>query len=473
MLDFFLVFLGGFNLFILFYFISLNLFYTALIFIASFAVSRYNNEYLLHRGIRLPLKFIKPFSLLIPAYNEEAVVVESVNSLLSLDFEEYEVIVANDGSTDDTLDRLIKAFKLEEVNIAIQVRYPSKQIRKVYFSRKEPRLIVVDKENGGKADAQNAAANVARYPYVGAVDSDSLLSHDSMRKLMARFAAQPNFVGVGGIVRLSNGCRIENGKILSVKLPGTLIENVQVVEYLRAFLYGRMGWAHLNILMIISGAFGVFRQDVLAKVSGWNPKALGEDIDIVLKMHRYIHEEKKPFALGFAPDPVCWTQAPHSLKGLSVQRDRWQRGLMQTLFYNIRMFFNPKYRQIGLVGYPYFFIYEMMGGLLEFLSYPIIIICFLLGLVNTPFFVLFMSISLVWGLCVTVMSIALEETSYRRYDKTGDFIKLFAAGIIENFGYRQLHSWWRVKGFFKHIFGVKSGWGAIPRVSFSNERAKT
>jgi len=466
MLDLFLVFLVGFNWFILFYFVALNFFYFLILIVSAVAVARYNREFVLTRGVRLPLAFVNPFSILVPAYNESSVIIEAVRSFLQLDFEEYEVIVCNDGSRDDTLEVLTQAFKLKKVEGAVKLRYESKPIRAVYFSETHPKLVVIDKENGGKADAQNAGANVARYPYVGAVDSDSLLSHDSMRKLMARFSAAPDTVGVGGIVRISNGCRIEHGNIADVRLPSTLIENIQVVEYLRAFLYGRMGWSHLNILMIISGAFGVFRQDVLARVGGWNSKALGEDIDVVLKIHRLIHEERLPLRLSFAPDPVCWTQAPDTLRGLAIQRDRWQRGLMQTLLKNLRMFFNPRYRQIGLVGFPYFFIFEMLGGPLEFLSYPIIVACFALGIVNLHFFLLFMSVALIWGLCISCMSIALEEVSYRRYNKRGDFLKLFLAGIVENFGYRQLHAWWRTQGFVKYIFRVNTGWGSIQRTEF-------
>ena len=462
----FLEFLYWFNWFILGYFILLNGFYFLLLIISSFAVARYNKEFVVTKGVRLPITFVKPFSILVPAYNEASVIVEALRSFLSLDFEEYEVIVCNDGSKDNTLQVLMDEFALVPVEGAIKYRFPCKPIKTVYFSKTHSRLVVLDKENGGKADAQNAGANIARYPYMGAVDSDSLLSFDSMRKLMARFSASPETVGVGGIVRISNGSRIENGHVVDVRLPTSLLENIQVVEYLRAFLYGRMGWSHLNILMIISGAFGVFRQDVLARVGGWNSKALGEDIDVVLKIHRLIHENKLPMRLSFAPDPVCWTQAPADLKDLGVQRDRWQRGLMQTLFLNIRLFFNPRYKQIGMLGYPYFFLFEMLGGVFEFISYPIIFACFFFGIVNLSFFVLFMSVALIWGLCISYMSVALEEVSYRRYSKKGDIFKLFAAGFFENFGYRQIHSWWRVRGFFKYIFGINSGWGTIQRAQF-------
>ncbi len=460
-----------FEWFVIAFFVSLNLFYLVLLMFAARAVSEYNYEYILDRGATLPRHFQKPFSLLIPCYNEEASIDDSVASLLSLEYGEYEVIIANDGSTDGTLAKLTQKFRLVKVDMEIEDRYPCKPIKAVYFSQTEPHLVVIDKENGGKADAQNAAANISRYPYVCAVDADSLLDHGSMSKLMQRFAASPATVAVGGIVRVANGCRVENGEVLDVSMPRGLLEQIQVVEYLRAFLFGRMGLSRMKILMIISGAFGIFRQDVLARIGGWNPDSIGEDIDAVFRLHRLIQRGSLPYELSFAPDPICWTQVPDTLAGLSTQRDRWQRGLMQTLFANMGMLFNPRYRRIGLIGMPYFFVYEMMSALIEPSGYPVLVMCIALGVLNWPFALLFFGVAVIWGMCISATAVALEETSYKRYSKRADLWRLFAASLWENFGYRQLHALWRLKGMVKYILGIKSGWGTIKRKGYHEEPA--
>ena len=451
------------------YFVALSSFYALLLMFSVAAVKKYNREYAVVMGTGLNPSLIKPFSILVPAYNEGAVIVESVRSFLNLDFPEYEIIVGNDGSTDDTLQLLKEAFDLVKVDYDISHKYLCKPIHAVYFSHKNPRLVVVDKENGGKADTLNAAGNCARYPYIGAVDADSLLSEESMSKLMQRFSASPDTVGVGGIVRISNGCTIKDGSVRKVAMPNHFLEQVQVVEYLRAFLFGRMGWSHLDILLIISGAFGVFRQDILKKVGGWTRNSLGEDMDLVIKIHRHVSEKNLTNKITFAPDPVCWTQVPNDLKSLSEQRDRWQRGLMQTLIGNIDMMFNPKFGKIGMIGMPYFFVFEMLSCLIEVIAYPLFFISYWLGIVNTPFLILFLVVAIVWGLCLSFASIYLEEKSYHRYTSWRDLFKMMQAAFLANFGYRQLHSLWRFKGFVKYLFNSQGSWGTIKRKKYASE----
>jgi len=463
----FLDFLYWFNWFVLIFFVSLNLFYTFLLIVSALSIRSYNRNFIIAHDNREQPELTKPFSLLIPAYNESAVIVASVTSFLKLDFPEYEAVVVNDGSRDDTMDKLIEAFQLDKVDFDHANHYPCKEIREVYFSRTQPRLVVVNKVNGGKADALNAAANCARYPYICAVDADSLLSVDSMRKLMQYFAASPQTIGVGGIVRVSNGCHSKDGIITDVRMPKSILEQIQVVEYLRAFLFGRMGWSYMNILLVISGAFGVFRQDITAKVKGWNQKSVGEDMELVTRLHRYVRENGLHNSLSFAPDPVCWTQVPADLRSLSTQRDRWQRGLTQTLVWNISMLFNPKYGRIGMVGMPYFFLYEMLGCVVETMAFPVVGICFYLGIVNLTFFWLFFFVAIIWGLFLTYFSILLEEISYSRYRTWKDLLRLFLAGFLENFGYRQLFSFSRLKGFIKYIFRFKSTWGTIKRTDIA------
>jgi cellulose synthase/poly-beta-1,6-N-acetylglucosamine synthase-like glycosyltransferase len=451
------------NYFVLIYFVLINLVYSILLIFSLIAIRKYNLEYSLSFGTNLSDNLLKPFSILVPAYNEENVIVECVKSFLRLDYPEYEVVVCNDGSKDNTLNILIDAFNLVEVDFEISKRYPCKEIKKVYYSKTEKNLIVVDKVNGGKADALNAAGNCASYPYIAAVDADSLLSGDSLKKIMQLFSSNPNTVAVGGIIRVSNGCKIENGEVLNVVMPKNLLEQIQVVEYLRAYLFGRMGWSYLKSLLIISGAFGVFRQDLVQKVKGWNTKSIGEDMELVVDLHKYNIENKLNKKIEFAPDPVCWTQVPSDIKSLSNQRDRWQRGLMETIFKNISILFNYKFKRLGFIAMPYFLFFELLSCVIEMLAYPLLLISFYLNIVNVTFFWIFLTLALIWGLFLTYFTIFLEEISYSRYKSWKDFFKLFFAGFIENFGYRQIHSYWRFRGFIKYLLRFKPTWGEIKR----------
>lgn len=450
----------------LFYFFLLNLFYLLLLIISKWAMREYNLDYKLAEGISLPRYFNKPFTVLIPAYNEENTIVESVSSQLQLDYPEYEVVVINDGSVDATLELLSRAYDLVKVDVALSGHFQSMPVRGIYYSGTHPWLTVVDKDNGGKSDAYNAGANVARYPYICSVDADSLLSGDSMTKLMRQFIFSPFIVGIGGIIRLTNGSTIVNGQVTRISMPGKLVEKIQVVEYLRAFLFGRLGWSKLNIMMIISGAFGVFRQDMLKALGGWSRNSVVEDMELVLRMQKRIHRQQTDYRLAFAPDPICWTQAPDSLKGLSTQRDRWQRGLMDTLLKNLDVFFNIRYRRLGLIGYPYFFLFEFLGVFIEVTGYVAILTSFFLGILDMYFLLLFLAVAVLWGMFVSLFSVALEESTYHRYETKTDLFWMIIAVILENFGYRQLHSLWRLKGMIKYITGRRSGWGTIRRTSF-------
>ncbi|MBS3755257.1 MAG: glycosyltransferase family 2 protein [Desulfobacterales bacterium] len=455
-----------FNWFVLVYFFALNLCYLLFLVISRQAMREYNLEHKLAEGSRLPRYFQKPFTILVPAYNEENTIVDSVHSLVQLDYPEYEVVVINDGSSDQTFELLSRAYELVKVDVTLSRHFSSEPVRGIYYSRSYPRLTVVDKENGGKSDAYNAGTNAARYPYVCCVDADSLLSGDSMFKLMRQFVISPFIVGIGGIIRLSNGCTIRDGQVTRIRMPGKMVEKIQVVEYLRAFLFGRLGWSRLNILMIISGAFGVYRQDILRDLGGWSTSSVVEDMELVLRMQKMIYRKRPQDRLAFAPDPICWTQAPDSLKGLSTQRERWQRGLMDTLLRNLGVLFNIRYRRLGLLGYPYFFFFEFLGPLIEVFGYVIVFASYFLGILDISFLLLFLAVALLWGMFVSLCAVALEESTYHRYESAKDLLWMIAAAVLENFGYRQLHSLWRLKGMIKYVLGKRSGWGTIKRTSF-------
>ncbi len=456
------------DVFVFWYFVALNAIYMILLGIAAKAMYEYNEERRIERGVALPPEFMKPFSVIMPAFNEELAIIDSVTALLQLDYPEFEVLVCNDGSTDKTLDLLKEHFTLEKVEVEKMDRYPCGPVKAVYFSRKDPKLVVIDKENRGKPDALNTAACFSRYPYICSVDADSLLARDSMTKLMHGFVAVPGSVAVGGVVRLANGAKLEKGQIRELGMPRNMVERIQIVEYFRAFLFGRVGFSRLNVLLIISGAFGVFRQDILEQIKGWNRKAIGEDMELVVHMQKLVSQTNNRLKIIFAPDPVCWTQAPSTLGLLSIQRDRWQRALTQCLTKNINMFFNLKYRNIGMIGYPYYFIFELLGAVIEFIGYPLVIMSFILGIIDLRFFLLFIAVALVWGLCISVTSLTLAELSYKRYPGRKALWQLLQAALYENFGYRQLHAYWRFKGMIRYIFGKKADWGEVHRYRFEH-----
>jgi cellulose synthase/poly-beta-1,6-N-acetylglucosamine synthase-like glycosyltransferase len=458
---------------ILIYMIILNAFYSLNLLMAAIILPVYNKRYFFTKGINIDKNISKSFSILVPAYNEEKTIVDSVNSLLSLDYKNYEVVVANDGSKDKTLDILISTFEFVKVDVRPNDACESKPIKAVYFSRTEPKLVLVDKENGGKPDAQNGAARVARFPYICMVDADTLLDKESLNDLAIRFAAEPNIVALGGIIRVANGCTIENGIVTNAGMPHRFIEKIQVLEYLRAFLFGRVSLTAMKALMIISGAFGVFRWDAFMLLHGWNREAIGEDMDAVIRLQRIISEKKLNWKVDFAPDPVSWTQVPMTWKSLGHQRERWQRGLMQVMLGNLKMLLNPRYGAVGLVGFPYFAIFEMLSAAVEFLCYPLTIMCFAFGIVNVTYMVYFLCLVLVWGLCISFFTILVQEDIKYRYGTARDLKALLCIAVFENFGYRQIHSFWRLWGMMKYIF-VKSsrssglsGWTSIQRASFT------
>lgn len=455
------------NTFILGYFLLLQGSYLILLLISFVSVLRYRHivDHEHWRDIiQSPLTL--PISLIAPAYNEERTIVESVRSLLSLEYPEYEVIVVNDGSRDATLDTLIEHFELRAIPVTIEYSIPCQPIRDVYRSARYPRLVVIDKENGGKADALNAGIIMAAHPLFCAMDADSLLEGNALLRITRPFLEQPETVAVGGIVRIANGCRVEHGQVTEISLSSNPLVIFQQVEYLRAFLFGRVGWSALGALLIISGAFGVFKRQVVLDIGGYRHDTVGEDFELVVRMHRRLREQKIRYRIVFLPDPVCWTEAPETLRVLGRQRNRWQRGLIDTLRIHRRMGLNPRYGRVGLLAMPYFVIIELLGPVIEMSGYLFVIIAFFLHLINLPFFLLFLTLAILLGTLLSVASVVLDEIAYRRFPRLSQVLTLVAFALIENVGYRQLTVWWRVRAFLDYWRGNKS-WGTMERRGFA------
>lgn len=458
-----------FNYVIIYYVLIINFIYFLQLIFATFNL----NEYI--RKIRYSdyKKYIVsdnmiPISILVPAYNEEETIVENIKSLLSLNYPKFEVIVINDGSKDETLKRVIEAFDLVEVNQPVRYRIKTNEIKAIYRNIEVPNLIVVDKENGGKADALNAGINVSNFPVVTSIDADSILESDSLVRVIMPFIEDKKTIAVGGIVRIANGSTIQRGRVVDIDLPKSRLAMFQIVEYLRAFLTGRVGWDSINALLIVSGAFGAFRKDAAIEVGGYAKNTIGEDMELIVKLHEYFLRNKRPYKIKFIPDPVCWTQAPERIKDLRGQRRRWQIGLMDSLFKHKRMFFNPRYKQIGLIAVPYFWLFEMIGPIIEIIGYILIPLAYFLGLLNTKYFILFLSASILYGVLLSLGAILLEEYTFNKYPSLKQLLKLSFYGILENFGYRQMTTLFRIEGIVK-FRKMKHSWGKIKRKSFQEK----
>ena len=407
-----------------------------------------------------------PISVLVPAYNESATIVDNTRNLLSLDFGNYEVVVINDGSKDNTLELLKDAFHLISIDLPYKRSIPTQEIRALYRSAEYPNLVVVDKENGGKADALNAGINVSMYPVFVSIDADSILERSSLSKIIYSFMIDPKCVAVGGIIRIASGCEIVDGELREVNLSDKPLLMLQTNEYLRAFLTGRIGFHKMGMLLIISGAFGAFNKQLVIDAGGYTSKCIGEDMELVVKLHRHMLRGKRAYSIKFLPDPVCWTQPPDTLRDLKKQRKRWHIGLIDTLLRHRDMAFRSEYGRVCMFCLPYFWIFELIGPVFEVMGYISVPISFLLGIVDLHFMISFFLVAVLYGIILSVGALLMEERTFRKYPRISQVMKLFLYAVLDNFGYRQLNTVYKVEsmaGYRKN----KSSWGSIRRRTFS------
>ncbi len=457
-----------FTIFVAVYMVGIIFFYLILFFISAVQLRK---EYKLDQHEPYEelsqSSFTRPVSILVPAYNEEAGIVPSVRSLLSINYPEYEVVVINDGSKDQTLEAVIQAFEMVKVEKVIRKQIKSNEIIRVYQSTIYENLYAVDKVNGGKADALNAGINVAHYPYFCSLDGDSIIERDAFAKVMKPIIdSKEEIVAVGGSVRIANGCRIERGEVMKVELSKRPLVVMQVIEYFRAFLMGRIGLSRHNLLLIISGAFGVFHRESVIKVNGYRTDTVGEDMDLVVRLHKQIKEEKSGKRIVYVPDPVCWTEAPESSKILRRQRSRWHRGLFESLWHNKKMLCNPKYGLVGVVSMPYFLIVEFLGPVIELLGYIIMVLSPFVGGIYTSFAVLLFLLAVIYGSLLSMSAVLLEEWSLRRYSKVQDLVRLYFYSLSEAFWFRPLTVFWRVEGIVQ-LIRRNNSWGEMSRKGVS------
>ena len=447
------------------YYLASNFAYLTMLVIALVTSARHQRRLESHRLDWIgQTTLAPPITVIAPAHNEEASIRVAVRNLLALDYPELEVIIVNDGSADRTLQELKDEFELKLVRSVYVSQVKSAPVRGLYRSSKDARLLVIDKHAAGsKSDAVNAGLNAATSPYVCIVDADSVLERDALLRIMLPILADPKqVIAVGGIIRVLNGSELAQGQICRVRLPRKSIEVLQVIEYLRAFLIGREAWAQGNMLMIISGAFGVFRTDLVRAVGGYRASAIGEDFDLVARLHRYMRDKGARYRIHFVPDPMCWTEAPSDLRSLQRQRARWQKGLLDVLWNCRGMLFRPRYGRIGFFALPYLWLFEMFAPVVELVGLATIIAAAVLGVLSRTFFLQFLLFGYAFATVISIGSVLQEEVTYKRYNDWQDVVRLVSYCFLEHFPYRQLQMIWRLQGIWQYLRG-NNEWAPLKR----------
>lgn len=443
-----------FNFFVIYYFLALNSNYVFLYILSFLSISKYLLWQKVDRADQyIYSDFTPPISVVVPAYNEENTVVTTVRSLLMVQYPKFELVIVNDGSEDRTLQNLIDNFGLRRLSRPVHIKIKTADIRGIYYCPEDDRIIVVDKVNGGsRADAVNAGINASRYPLFCAIDADSILERSGLKRVVKPFLEEPELtIASGGVIRIANGCDIKSGFFEKARLSNKSLPRFQVVEYLRSFLFGRMGWSVINSLLIISGAFGLFRKSAVVEVGGFNKNSFAEDMEMVVQLHEVYRRKKQKYRIVFVPDPICWTLVPETLSALSRQRRRWHRGLMQVLFGHIKMLLNPRYGLIGLFAMPYYFLFEMLGPIVELAGYILVPIGLFLGLVSLQTFLLFVAAAFLFSAILSVGGVLLDERSYRPYESWRELSILILYAFIENFSFRIVTTFFRVMGIFDYL----------------------
>ena len=413
-------------------------------------------------------------SILAPAYNEESTIIENVRSLLSLHYNNFEVIIINDGSKDRSLEKLIDFYDLERVNFALHEQIPTKRLRAVYKSKNPAysRLTVVDKENGGKSDALNMGINVSTKDLILCIDVDCIVEQDAILRMVKPFMDEKKrVIAVGGVVRIANSCEVRDGRLIKVHMPEKLIPRFQVLEYMRAFLVGRMAWSRLNGLLLVSGAMGMFDKEVVIQAGGYNHDTVGEDMELVVRVSRYMQEVKQPYRVVYVPDPLCWTESPAGTEILGRQRNRWTRGTMETLWTHKDLFFNPRYGVLGMISYPYWLFFEWFAPILEFIGVLAFLVLALTGHVTWEHWLILMSFVYAFSVSLSVVAILLEEVSYQQYTSGRDLLRLLLMALIEPLIYHPLTVYWALRGNIDKMTGKKA-WGTMTRAGFGTQPVK-
>lgn len=468
------IFVIEFNYYLAFYILVVSSIYIFLL-IFSYINSRKQLKLWDIKSMTLLFKngILPNVSIIAPAYNEELTIVESVNSLLNLKYPDYELVVVNDGSLDNTLNILISYFNLKRVDYKFDMKLQTKEVQGVYMNRSLPKLIVVDKINGGKADALNVGINISKKEYFCGIDADSMLENDALLKLTSQILDESvETPALGGNIFPINGCTVSKGHIEKIGIPKSNLAKFQMIEYIRAFMSGRLGWAYLNNLLIVSGAFGLFRKERVISVGGYltssgkyKKDTMGEDMEIVVRINRLMRDLGLKYKICYSFNANCWTEVPEDVQTLKKQRYRWHKGLIDILLFHKSMLFNPRYGSTGLLAMPYFFVFEMMGPIIEAQGYVMVVLAFILGLINLKLALILFVTSVLLGMFISLISFIISE-KHNSVFNTKDLVKLIAFAVLENLGPRQMFSLWRVGGTFSMLRNSQD-WDKSKRKGFN------
>jgi biofilm PGA synthesis N-glycosyltransferase PgaC len=444
--------------------------YLILMIFSAVALRRYQrkNSYVDYNSI-VTSSLAPSVTVIAPAYNESATIVDNSRALLSLYYNNLDVVIVNDGSTDNSMEKMISEYELEKVNYYFDYRLPCERIRGIYKSRNHSfkKLTVIDKVNGGKADALNAGLNVSRNDLVVSIDADTVLEPDALIKLVKPFleAKDKRVIGVGAVVRVANSCDISGGFVRKVNLPKKFLPRAQALEYTRAFLIGRMAWSELDGLLLISGALGMFDRDILITAGGYSIRTVGEDMEMVVRIRRYMADRGLDYNVVYIPDPLCWTEVPSSVKVLARQRSRWTRGTIETLYTHRKLFLNSKYKALGVMGYPYWLMVEYLAPIIEFFGILWFIFLLATGRLNLPFFLDLFVFVYFFAVSLSIWSVLFEEITFHKYEKRRDVLRLIGMAFLEPIFYHPLVMFLTVKGSFDKLLN-RNNWGRMERKGF-------
>lgn len=455
--------------FILLFFIVMHGLYLFLLLLGALSQKNYHKS--IHYGefksiSESPLSL--PISVVICAFNEEKLIINTVLNALQLRYPQHELIVVNDGSLDSTLQLLIDRFELHPINMVFKKHFETQPVRAVYRSLKYPNLLVVDKVNGRRADANNVGAEFSKYPIICQIDADCVLEEDALLHMIRPFLQNGNVVAATGIVRPSNGLVIDQGRIVSRDLPSKWIATFQVVEYLRAFQWARAGLTKLKSLLSMSGAFTVVRKDIYFKVGGADTTAIVDDFELTVDIQRYIHEhpELGKMEMAYVPDPGCYTEVPQTLKAFASQRRVWQAAIFQSMIWNSDMAFNPRYGLVGMFGVPFFMIFEVFSAIVEGCAYLLAPIAYYLGLATLTDIALLFVFGIVLASFISICAILLQVNTRLREQNTRNLLRLILVAFIENIGFHQIHVVYRLVGIFNILTRQRVFYGYRERYGY-------